>query len=85
MKSGVLTRQTVKTGMVGSTYTQIKSGVKLGQSVVLADLATPVPSSNDDTTVGGGLGGGGFTGFTGGGGRFVGGGGGVVSISPAGG
>ena len=35
--------------MVGDTYTQVLSGLTPGQSVVLADYAEPVPSSNTDT------------------------------------
>jgi hypothetical protein len=66
LKNGTITRHEVKIGMVGSIYTQITSGLRIGQSVVLADLAEPVPSSNTDTL--GGFGGGGFTG--GGGGAF---------------
>ena len=53
--------------MVGDTYTQVLSGLSPGQSVVLADYAEAVPSSNTDTRHLGGGGGGGFGG--GGGGR----------------
>jgi uncharacterized membrane protein len=59
--------------MVGDTYTQVLSGLTPGQSVVLADYAEPVPSSNTSTL--GGFGGGGF-----GGGGFGGGGGGAFRI-----
>jgi hypothetical protein len=55
---------------VGDTYTQVLSGLSDGQSVVLADYAEAVPSSNTDLTNalgGGGFGGGGFGGFGGGG------------------
>jgi HlyD family secretion protein len=95
LKDGLLTRKLVKVGMVGSTYTQVLSGLSPGQSVVLANLAEPVPSSNSATLGGGfgGLGGGGGFGgggFGGGGGTFrIGtggrGAGGVVNFSPAGG
>ncbi len=69
LDKGVLTRKIVKVGMVGDEYTQVLSGLSPGQSVVLADYAEPVPSSNTETnTFGGGLGGlGGGTGFGGGG------------------
>lgn len=63
---GVLTRKVIKVGMVGDTYTQVMSGLDDGQSVVLADYAEAVPSSNTDITNALG-GGGGFGGFGGGG------------------
>jgi hypothetical protein len=84
LSGGKSVEKPIKVGMVGAIYTQVLSGLKLGDSVVLADYAEPVPASNS-TTVGGfgggggfggaagGLGGGGFTGG-GGGGRFAGGG-----------
>ena len=68
LDKGVLTRKIVKIGMVGNTYTQVLSGLEPGQSVVLADYAEAVPSSNTDTDILGGGGGGGF--FGGGGGNF---------------
>ncbi|HVA06855.1 MAG TPA: biotin/lipoyl-binding protein, partial [Acidimicrobiales bacterium] len=46
LKDGVPTRHAVKVGMVGSTFTQIRSGLTEGTEVVLADLSVPVPSSN---------------------------------------
>ncbi len=67
---GVLTTKVIKVGMVGDTYTQVLSGLSDGQSIVLADYAEAVPSSNTDLTNalgGGGFGGGGFGGFGGGG------------------
>ncbi len=71
---GELTRKFIKTGMVGTTYTQVDSGLSPGQSVVLADYGEAVPSSSSDTTdlgnlLGGGGGAGGGT-FFGGGGAF---------------
>jgi trimeric autotransporter adhesin len=82
LDKGVLTRKVVKVGMVGDEYTQVLSGLSPGQSVVLADYAEPVPSSNTATNTfggglggGGGFGGGGFGGGGFGGGRFGGGGG----------
>ncbi len=67
---GVLTRKVIKVGMVGDTYTQVVSGLSSGQSVVLADYAEAVPSSNTDLTnaLGGGGGFGGAGSFFGGGG-----------------
>ena len=66
---GVLTTKVIKVGMVGDTYTQVLSGLNDGQSVVLADYAEAVPSSNTDLTNALG-GGGGFGGFGGGGVRW---------------
>ena len=75
LSNGTLTRKVIKVGMVGEVYTQVLSGLTPGQSVVLADYAEPVPSSNTDTfggglgafSGGGGFGGaGGFGGFGGG-------------------
>ena len=69
LSNGVLTRKVIKVGMVGDTYAQVLSGLTPGQSVVLADYAEPVPSSNTNTF--GGFGGGGFGGgFGAGGPRF---------------
>ncbi len=70
----------IKIGIVGSIYTQVLSGLHLGDRVVLANYADPVPASNSATLGGfaGGFGGtGGFGGgtFGSGGGRFTGGGG----------
>ena len=86
LDKGTLTRKVIKVGMVGAEYTQVLSGLSPGQSVVLADYAEAVPSSNTETNTFGGLGGlggggGGFGGggFGGGGGTFrarIGGGGG---------
>jgi hypothetical protein len=86
--NGKEVEKTVKIGVVGSTYTQIISGISKGEQIVLANLAQKVPSSSENTTTttrsgGAGFGastfggGGGFTrgGFTGGG--FGGGGGGL--------
>ena len=60
LDKGALTRKFIKIGMVGDTYTQVFSGLSAGESVVLADYAEPVPSSNTDSTnLGTALGGGG--------------------------
>jgi HlyD family secretion protein len=64
-------RKRVSLGVVGTTYTQILSGIEQGETVVLADLATPVPSSSTATNGFGGVGGtftfgGGARQFTGG-------------------
>jgi multidrug efflux pump subunit AcrA (membrane-fusion protein) len=74
-EKGELTRKVIKVGMVGDTYTQVLSGLSDGQSIVLADYAEAVPSSNTDLTnaLGGGGGFGNFTGpggFGGGTGNF---------------
>ena len=42
----------VTLGVAGSTVTQIKSGLKVGQQVVLADLSEPLPSSTNSTNSG---------------------------------
>jgi len=73
LTNGMPTRKVIKIGMVGNTYTQVLSGLTPGESVVLADYAEAVPSSNTDTLGGaGGFGGGGFGGgsFGGGAGAF---------------
>ncbi len=70
-EKGALTRKVIKVGMVGYEYAQVLSGLSLGQSVVLADYAEAVPSSNTNTNTTGGLGGllggSGSGGFSGGG------------------
>ncbi len=78
ISNGELTDKRISIGMVGNTYTQVKSGLTPGQSVVLADYAEAVPSSNTNTNLGSFLGGGGGAGgFFGGGGGFFGGAGGT--------
>ena len=68
LSNGTLARKIIKVGMVGDVYTQVLSGLTPGESVVLANYAAPVPSSNTATLGGfGGLGGGGAGGFGGGG------------------
>jgi multidrug efflux pump subunit AcrA (membrane-fusion protein) len=65
--------QSIKIGLVGAIYTQVLSGVKQGQEVVLANYADPVPASNTATVGGfggGGTFGGGAGGFGGGTARF---------------
>ena len=83
LDKGALTRTDIKIGMVGGTYTQVLSGLTPGQSVVLADYAEPVPSSNTNTNTNSlgnvlGGGGGGFFGGAGAGGGFFGGAGGAA-------
>ena len=59
----------MQTGAVGETWTQITDGLDVGQTVVLADLDAPLPTSATDTQSTGGFGGpGGFGGGGGGGG-----------------
>ncbi len=83
LDKGVLTRKDIKIGMVGGTYTQVLSGLSPGQSVVLADYAEAVPSSNTNSNeLSNALGGGG--GFPGGG-AFFSNGGGAFHFSPGGG
>jgi HlyD family secretion protein len=65
--NGTAVRKDVKVGTVGGEYTEISSGVDLGQRVILADMAQPVPTSNTSTSFrGGGLGGAGLGGGAGG-------------------
>jgi len=40
----------VTLGVAGSDRSEIKSGVKLGQQVVLAQLSAPIPSSTSSVT-----------------------------------
>jgi RND family efflux transporter MFP subunit len=75
VSSGRATEHKIETGIVADTYTQVLAGLVQGESVVLADYAQPVPSSNTATT-------GGFGGF-GGGGQFGGGGGGFAGRTGA--
>jgi RND family efflux transporter MFP subunit len=77
IRNGTAQNITVQVGTVGDLLTQITSGVKAGDAVVLANMSTPLPSSNSTFPrigggLGGGLGGGGLSG-----GRFSGGGGAV--------
>jgi hypothetical protein len=68
LKNGQEVQQTVTVGASGGTYTQIVSGLKSGQEVVIASLRATVPSgtSGSGTLGRGGFGGG--SGFPGGGG-----------------
>jgi uncharacterized membrane protein YgcG len=78
LKNGKEVEQSITLGATASDETQVVSGLKSGQEVVLVSLSAKVPSSTGSSTggglTGGGLGGGG--GLTGGGGGFTGGGGG---------
>lgn len=58
----------VQTGAVGEVWTEITDGLDVGQTVVLADLDAPLPTSATDTqtTRGFGVPGGGFGGLGGG-------------------
>jgi HlyD family secretion protein len=57
----------VQTGAVGETWTEITDGLEVGQTIVLADLDAPLPTSATDGESTGGFGGpGGFGGFGGG-------------------
>jgi trimeric autotransporter adhesin len=80
LHNGTLTEVRVTTGTVGQLLTQVTSGIKPGDQVVLADYGEPLPTSNTTTTGrtglaggfggGGGFGGSGGGGFGGGTGRF---------------
>jgi multidrug efflux pump subunit AcrA (membrane-fusion protein) len=73
LQSGAQKQTRVSVGAVGDVYTQIKSGLVQGQTVVLADPSQALPSSNTNSTGGfpGGVGGfpGAAGGFPGGGAR----------------
>jgi len=86
LQNGKAVRQTVTTGAVGATVTQIVTGVTAGQTVVLADPSADVPASSTTANTRGGFGGGGgtFTGGTGGFGGGAGGTGGGVRINRGG-
>jgi trimeric autotransporter adhesin len=86
LKGGQVTATRVTVGAVGPVRTQIVSGLKAGQRVVLADFSAALPSSSTTARLGGGgfgagggLGGAGFGGgqrtgnFTRGTGNFTGG------------
>ncbi|HLI00347.1 MAG TPA: efflux RND transporter periplasmic adaptor subunit, partial [Acidimicrobiales bacterium] len=52
LRDGKQTEQRVTVGVVGGTYTQIKSGLARGETVVLANLSAPIPTSNSGTVRG---------------------------------
>jgi multidrug efflux pump subunit AcrA (membrane-fusion protein) len=68
IKNGQPTAVRVTLGMAGNDITQVTSGLKAGQQVVLAELSQPLPGSATSTSTsgtfrlpgGGGFGGGGF-------------------------
>jgi len=74
LKGGKEVEHTVTVGAVGTTLTQITSGLKSGQEVVLANLSLPLSTGSSTSGglgggfTGGGIGGSGF----GGGGSFIG-------------
>ncbi len=43
-------RVAVTTGVIGDRYTEVTSGVRAGQEVVLADLSEPLPGSATDSS-----------------------------------
>jgi HlyD family secretion protein len=73
LRAGQASVRRVTVGAVGDVLTEVTSGLTPGDTVVLANLKTPLPSSNT-TNRGLGLGGGGFFGGGGGGGGAGGGG-----------
>jgi HlyD family secretion protein len=76
LQNGKTSTVAVQVGVVGAQQTEITSGLKAGQTVVIADINQAVPSSNADSRIasqfGSGLTGG-SSGGTGGGGGFRGG------------
>jgi hypothetical protein len=67
LSKGKEVEHTVKVGAVGTTLTQITSGLKSGAKVVLANLAAAIPTAGTSTSP---FGGGGLGGLGGGGGTF---------------
>ena len=65
----------VTTGLTGTTTVEVTEGIDAGDQIVLADLSTPLPTTDDSSGGGGAFStGGGSGGFSGGGGGFPGGG-----------
>ena len=91
VKAGQSTRTLVRTGAVGSTRTQVLSGLTLGQRVVIADLSEALPTNSTTGRFGNRSGSGlttslgGTGGFGGAGGGFGGAGGPVFVGRPPGG
>ena len=75
LDSGKASVVQVKVGAADGVRTQITSGLRAGQQVVLADLSEPLPTNDTTNRLGGGLTGVGGTGrigltrFSGGGGK----------------
>jgi hypothetical protein len=74
LNAGKATRTRVQTGITGALVTEVTSGLRVGQQVVLADLSQALPTNSTTTPRfgNGGFGGpGGFTGLppVGGGGK----------------
>jgi hypothetical protein len=66
LEDGKPSEITVQTGAAGEVWTEITDGLDIGQTVVLADLDAPLPTSATDTQSSGGFGGpGSFGGFGG--------------------
>jgi HlyD family secretion protein len=68
LDNGTATRTRVTIGAVGTLATQVVSGLKLGQTLVLADRSAALPANSSTSTRVFGTGGGGFGGFGGAGG-----------------
>lgn len=65
----------VTTGLTGTTTVEVTEGIDAGDEIVLADLSTPLPTTDDSSGGGSAFStGGGSGGFSGGGGGFPGGG-----------
>lgn len=65
----------VTTGLTGTTTVEVTEGIDAGAEIVLADLSTPLPTTDDSSGGGSAFStGGGSGGFSGGGGGFPGGG-----------
>ncbi|HLI55344.1 MAG TPA: hypothetical protein VKU88_13540, partial [Acidimicrobiales bacterium] len=68
-QNGKEVQRKVRVGLVGPVYTQIESGIAVGETVVLADASLPVPASSTNPSALRGLAGigGGNRAFSGGG------------------
>lgn len=64
----------VTTGLTGTTTVEVTEGIDAGDEIVLADLSTPLPTTDDSSGGSAFSTGGGSGGFSGGGGGFPGGG-----------
>jgi HlyD family secretion protein len=84
MVNGKPTTTRVTLGVVGATVTQITSGLKAGDEVMLANITQPMPTGNTNLRGFGGGGRGNFGGAGGGGGAAGGGGGGAAGGGAAG-
>ncbi|MCL4313578.1 MAG: hypothetical protein M1131_05510, partial [Actinobacteria bacterium] len=65
LQNGKEMRKSIVVGAVGTTTTQVISGLKAGEQVVIANRAAPLPGASSTPSRVGGFGGAGFGGFGG--------------------